>query len=288
MLAIITVIYKNYEIVHEFVASLTAQSCQDFRVYILDLTEEKDRDTLIFDDDRYILQTGPNRGYAYGVNRGVELATRDGLSRFAVVNPDVILDAEFVSSCIESLLQHPKTLIGGKIFYAPGYEYHQDKVPKNTFRLPKDGSCFPLPTDYPYSIWYAGGRIDWAHATTRHIGVDDLDHQMYDVPGATDFVTGCCMVYDKQVVDVLGRWDEGYFMYYEDSDYSVRARKTAIEIRYEPSIKLWHKNAQSTGGSGSDFHVKMMNKSHFRFAMKHAPWRTKLHVLKNSLVMHTT
>ncbi|MEI7652891.1 MAG: glycosyltransferase family 2 protein [bacterium] len=283
MLAIITVIYKNYEIFHEFVASLTAQSSQEYKVYVLDLTEEKDRTTLVFQDNRYHLQTGPNRGYAYGVNQGVALAIKDGLTAFAVVNPDVILDSEFVASSLNALSQHPNSLIGGKIYYAPGYEYHQDKVPTNSFKLPKDGSCFPLPAGYPYSIWYAGGHIDWAHAITRHIGVDDLDHPMYDEPGSTDFVSGCCMLYDKQVAEKVGTWDEGYFMYYEDSDYCVRAQKNDIEVRYEPTIKLWHKNAQSTGGSGSDFHVKMMNKSRFRFAMKHAPWRTKLHILKNSL-----
>ena len=284
MLAIITVIYKNYEIFHEFSASLAAQSDQEYRVYVVDLTEESDRHVLELPDTRYQVKTGPNHGYAYGVNQGVAMAIKDGLTAFAVVNPDVILDSEFVASSVLALTQHPHALIGGKIYYAPGYEYHQNKVPTNSFKLPKDGSCFPLPAGYPYSIWYAGGHIDWAHATTRHIGVDDLDHPMYDEPGPTDFVTGCCMLYDTQVADKVGTWDEGYFMYYEDSDFCARAQKNGIEVRYEPTIKLWHKNAQSTGGSGSDFHIKKMNKSRFRFAMMHAPLRTKLHILKNSLL----
>jgi GT2 family glycosyltransferase len=203
------------------------------------------------------------------------------LSRFTIVNPDVIVANNFVQACEDALIQYPTTIIAGKIYYAPRYEYHSERVPKHSFQLDEHGGCFPLPSDYPYSIWYAGGQIDWAHATTKHIGVDDLDHPMYDESGETDFATGCCMVYDKSVSDRVGLWDEGYFMYYEDADFCVRAKRAHISTRYIPSIRLWHKNAQSTGGSGSDFHVRAMRSARLRFGLKYAPTRTKLHLLKN-------
>jgi GT2 family glycosyltransferase len=116
------------------------------------------------------------------------------------------------------------------------------------------------------------------------VGVDDMDHPMYDQATLTDFVTGCCMVYDKSVYEKVGKWDEKYFMYFEDTDYCMRAKKKGVKVRYEPTIKLWHKNAQSTGGSGSDFHTKSMERSRTRFALKYAPWRTKLHIIKNTFL----
>ncbi|MEI6327139.1 MAG: glycosyltransferase family 2 protein [Candidatus Roizmanbacteria bacterium] len=288
MLAIITVIYQNYTILDDFFASLSSQQNADFHIYIIDLTPRKTLQIITFPDKRYTLIRGENKGYAHGVNLGIKAAVSENISLFAVVNPDVVLDTHFVQSAKLSLQMHPGSIIGGKIYYAPGYEYHKRKEAdlQSLSSGPQLSPIhYPLSNALPvYTIWYAGGRIDWAHATCHHIGVDDLDHPMYDQPMATDFVTGCCMIYDKSVVKKVGKWDEGYFMYYEDSDYCLRAKKKGIPVRYEPSIKLWHKNAQSTGGSGSDFHSKSMERSRMHFAIKYAPMRTKLHMIKNAFL----
>ena len=34
------------------------------------------------------------------------------------------------------------------------------------------------------------------------------------------------------------------------------AKKKGVKLYYEPSIVIWHKNSQSTGGSGSQIHLK--------------------------------
>ena len=92
------------------------------------------------------------------------------------------------------------------------------------------------------------------------------------------------MCFDSEVVDKIGFWDEKYFLYYEDADYCERAKKHNIKLWYDPSIVIWHKNAQSTDGSGSVTHQKYQKKAQMRFALKYAPLRTKLHVLKNFLL----
>ena len=89
------------------------------------------------------------------------------------------------------------------------------------------------------------------------------------------------MAFDKSVVDLVGFWDSEYFLYFEDADYCERAKRNGVELIYDPSIILWHKNAQSTGGAGSTLHQRVQKNAHLRFALKYAPWRTKLHVIKN-------
>lgn len=284
MLAIITVIYQNYTILDDFFASLKSQYDKDFHVFLVDLTPRKNLQIITIPDDRFTLIRGENRGYAHGVNLGVKAALSQNIARFAVVNPDIIFDTYFTQSCRHALNQFPGSIIGGKIYYAHGYEYHKNKDVNSKLQTPLTGDSTLTAQKSKDTIWYAGGRIDWAHATSHHVGVDDLDHSMYDQAGLTDFVTGCCMVYDKSVYEKVGKWDEKYFMYFEDTDYCMRAKKRGIPIRYEPTIKLWHKNAQSTGGSGSDFHTKSMEQSRTRFALKYAPWRTKLHIIKNSII----
>jgi len=130
-------------------------------------------------------------------------------------------------------------------------------------------------------FWYAGGITNWRHSTTTHRGVDEIDKYQFDKFEKTDFVTGCMLFFNKKVVDRVGLWDESYFLYYEDADFCERAKKAGFDLFYNPSIVIWHKNAQSTGGSGSSLHAKYQKKNHLRFGLKYAPLRTKLHLIKN-------
>lgn len=276
MLAIITVVYKNYEVLHDFIYSLAAQSSHGYMLYIVDVTPEKERQLIPWIrkiEDKVSYLTGENKGYAFAVNKGIEIASNQGLTNYAVVNSDIVFDSNFVLESNQALAHHPRTILGAKIYYAPGFEYHTKSAPIEVVPYPN--------TPGTYTLWYAGGSYDWKNATTVHRGVDEIDSPEYNSSMTTEFVSGCCMLYDKTVYDIVGNWDPEYFMYYEDSDYCVRARKKHIKIMYDPAIMIWHKNAQSTGGSGSSFHSQYMTQSRLRFGLKYAPLRTKLHLLKN-------
>lgn len=268
--------YRNYEVVNDFITSLSFQTSSAYMLYIVDVTDEKERQLIPWIrkiEDRVIYITGENKGYAHGVNVGVAEALRQGSMHFAIVNPDIVFDTNFVLHTTHSLAQHPRTIVGGKIYYAPSYEFHTKTAALNTIPYPL------VPNQY--YLWYAGASVDWSHATVTHRGVDELDAQQFDTPEPTDIVCGCCMVYDKTVLDIVGQWDSNYFMYFEDSDYCVRAIRKGIKVLYDPTIVLWHKNAQSTGGSGSNFHEREMAKSRLRFGLRYAPLKTKLHLIKN-------
>ena len=79
------------------------------------------------------------------------------------------------------------------------------------------------------------------------------------------------MLYDKSVLDRVGFWDESYFLYYEDADLCVRAQQAGVKLFYDPTIVIWHKISQSTGGSGSSLHEKYQNRNRLRFGLKYAP-----------------
>lgn len=264
-LAVLTVVYKNYEVLDEFFRTLEPQASQ-IHVYVADLTETPQEYAY---PDYVTPLTSENKGYAHGVNVALVHALRDGYTKFLVVNSDIIFDSQAISQVLHALETAPKTIIGGKIYYAPGYEYHKDRYTKA--QLGK-------------VLWYAGGKIDWDHVITRHVGVDEVDGTEYSTPTTTEFVTGCLMAFDKAVVDEVGFWDEAYFLYYEDSDFCMRGAQAGVPLRYEPSIIIWHKNAQSTGGAGSSIHEKYQNKNRLTFGLKYAPLKTKLHLLKNAFL----
>jgi GT2 family glycosyltransferase len=113
--------------------------------------------------------------------------------------------------------------------------------------------------------------------------VDEVDKGQFDSLKEVQFITGCLMCFDIKVVQKVGYWDPSYFLYYEDSDYCVRAAQKGVKIMYDPSIKLWHKNGQITDGPGSVLHKKYQEKNRVVFGLKYAPLRTKLHLLKNAI-----
>lgn len=267
-LAIITVNYNNYEVTQEFLDSLLIQDDRAFHIYLVDVSDKK---KLFKGQPNISYLKRPNRGYAYAVNEGTHVALRDGYDLLVEINNDTEVPKDFVHAVKSSLLAHPDSIIGPKIYYYPGYEFHATSK-RDTGRV----------------LWYAGGKIDWKNVFTKHRGVDTVDTGQYNKLSETAFLSGCCIAYTARTFKRIGDWDESYFMYYEDADWSLRAKANGIQCLYDPTIRLWHKNGQSTGGSGSTFHVKFQNKNRLKFGLHYAPFRTKIHLLKNAFFDYLT
>lgn len=262
-LAVITVIYENYTILTDYFASFDKQTDLDLHIYVVDNSIKMQKPEY----PSYVTYIqSSNNGYAAGVNTGLTQAQKDGYDLFCVTNSDIMVKNDFIAQLKKSMIDHPASLIGGKIYYAKGFEYHKNKYKNN---------------ELDNVIWYAGGINDWNNCQTKHRGVDEVDKGQYDNFEKTDFITGCLMCFDQTVIEKVGTWDESYFLYYEDADFCERAKKNGIDLYYDPSIVIWHKNAASTGGSGSNTHIKHQQKNQLTFGLKYAPLRTKLHLLKN-------
>lgn len=261
-IALITVVYQNYSVLKDLFDSLKKQSDNNFHFYIADLSTTKKK--IQSKDLPITVIFGENKGYSHGVNLCLAQAEKDGISLYGVINNDIIVAENFIEKLQSSFVLYPNSIIGGKIYYAPGYEYHKSRYSK---------------ADIGKIFWYAGGTIDWNNVYIKHRGVDEIDRGQFDKPGETDFITGCLLCFDKKVVDKIGYWNEDYFLYYEDADFCERAKKNKISLIYYPELVIWHKNAQSTKGPGSDIHTKFQKKNRIRFGLKYAPMKTKIYLL---------
>jgi hypothetical protein len=265
-LAILTVNFQNYTTTQKFLASFTKISLNKYKIFLTDLSPNKK--TIKRSQNLEVIQER-NKGYAFGINLGIKQAISQGFGKFVVINNDTRVSPSFVTNILESLDKHPSSIIGGKIYYEKSFEYHKNRYTKQQL-----GTV----------IWFAGGLVDWKNVITKHVGVDEVDTGKYEKFIRTDFITGCLMCFDKQVVDKVGYFDESYFLYYEDADYCERTKQNNISLYYDPSIVIWHQNAQSTGGSGSKLHLKYQERNRLKFGLKYAPFKTKLHLLKNSII----
>lgn len=219
----------------------------------------------------HLINNDKNLGFSGGNNAGIRQALKNNANYIFIINNDTILE----KNCLKILLnsaEKEKTagIFGPKIYFAPGYETHKEKY---------------RPLDLGKIIWYAGGMIDWQNVLASHRGVDELDNGQYDKISKTDFVTGCAMFVKKEVFEKIKLFDEKIFLYFEDVDFCIRAKKKGIGSLFVPQAVVWHKNAGSSGGTGSNLQTYYMTRNRLIIGMRYAPWRTKLALFRENLVL---
>jgi N-acetylglucosaminyl-diphospho-decaprenol L-rhamnosyltransferase len=62
-----------------------------------------------------------------------------------------------------------------------------------------------------------------------------------------DWVSGCSMIVRREVFDSIGLMDEGYFLYFEEVDFCLRAHRAGWPCWYVPQSRIMHIGGQSTG-----------------------------------------
>ncbi len=82
----------------------------------------------------------------------------------------------------------------------------------------------------------------------------------------SEYITGSCMAIHNKVVGKIGYFYEPYFMYYEDADYSVRARAAGFPLTTVP-VDITHEETQSLH-KGSRLHTYYMARNHLLFVLR--------------------
>jgi GT2 family glycosyltransferase len=100
--------------------------------------------------------------------------------------------------------------------------------------------------------------------------VREIDHGQYDNEEPTDYITGCCILAKRNVIENIGMLDESFFIYGEDADWSIRAARAGYLLLYVPSARVWHKLSVSSGGHLSWFKNWNKLKSQLRLMARYA------------------
>ena len=217
-----------------------------------------------------LIENEENLGYAGGNNVGIRYALEQDFDFVLVINPDTIL----MKNTLIELLKPFSTdksigMTSPKIYFAKGFEYHKEKY---------------LKKDLGKVLWWAGGRIDWENVLTIHFGVDEVDRGRYDQALEIETMTGTAMCVRTEVFRQVGLFDERYFLYFEESDFCLRARKAGFKLFYVPTSRLWHKNARSSG-VGSELHDYYTTRNRLLFGLSHAPLKSKIALYKEALIL---
>src|SRR3989344_8476608 len=195
-------------------------------IVVDNFSSDGSQEALPKEKDIVYIQNQDNFGYAGGNNVGIKYALERNADAVLILNNDTFVDSKLILNLIDVLDQGD--VISPKIFFARGFEFHKLRY---------------SPKDLGKVIWSAGGEIDWSNVLGKHLGVDEVDRGQFGVRKQITFATGACMFVKREVFEKIGYFDEKYFLYLEDMDFCMRAKKAGFRIIFEPSAVVSHKNA---------------------------------------------
>lgn len=213
-----------------------------------------------------------NDGFALGYNKAVAYTIKKHKPDYVLIlNNDTRVPKTMISGLLSVMKTHKDAcIVVPKIYFEHGHEFY-----KNSYAKEERGKV----------IWYAGGAMDTTNILPFHRGVDEVDRGQFQKEEETLFATGCCFMVTPKIWKKLGGFNPSYFMYYEDIDLSLRARKKHVPILYVPQSTLYHINAGSSSGSGSSFHQYYQTRNRLKFGLQYGKLRTKLALLKEAWKM---
>jgi GT2 family glycosyltransferase len=90
--------------------------------------------------------------------------------------------------------------------------------------------------DGPPGVAFAGGELEPQRGFGRH------------VDGARDYLSGACLCISRAAWERVGPFDEELFLYYEDVEWSLRARELGVPLTVALDARASHSGGASSGG----------------------------------------
>lgn len=208
----------------ECIESLKSVDYRNFAVVVVDNASSDDSIDIIprkYRDVAFI-EMKKNTGFAGGNNTGIKYALEHGADYILLLNNDTTVEPNFLTELVKAAEADKKSgILGPKIYF------HSE----------------------PAKIWFAGGKLNWLMTKGTHVDYLKIDNKEMppEKPRQTEYITGCCLLIKKEVVKKIGLMSEDYFLYYEDADWCLRARKAGWQIIFVPSAAIFHKHSRSAG-----------------------------------------
>lgn len=161
-----------------------------------------------------IINTNKNLGYAGGLNQGIRQLLQDGKTDwFLLMNNDVKLTKKFFDDLLE--VKDENTI------YSPVILNVENDIVQNT-----------------------GGKLVLHYGGAINLNKGSQFQEIVKIE--PDFLSGCCLFMNRKVIEKVGELNELYESYYEDVDYSFRARKEGIKLEILWDTPLRHYHSMST------------------------------------------
>lgn len=233
---VIVISYNNLELLKACLESISRYTFHPHSIIVVDNgSTDGSQEYLQGRDDLLCLYNEENAGYARACNQGI-LA---GSGQYIVL---MNCDVEVMEGWLEPLLQRAESneelaVIGPKLLNEEGLIMGAGVVEM-------DDICSPRGWKVPDGP-----------------GVYEETEEVINVSGA-------CYLIKRDLLTSLGLFDEGYFFYFEETDYSLRAREKGYKVLYCPESKVIHHHEGGKSGEDRTFRNTCFLQSQKRFRGK--------------------
>jgi N-acetylglucosaminyl-diphospho-decaprenol L-rhamnosyltransferase len=176
-------------------------------------------------DVRVIAASG-NVGYARAANLGIAATSAPIV---AVLNADLTMEAGTTKAMLARFDEEPALgACGPRVRNLDGSDYPSARRSPTVSLAVAHGLL---------GLWWPTNPF-----TARYRELDADPSR----PRSVDWVSGAAVWLRRTALDVVGGWDERYFMYVEDLDLCWRLRRSGFDVAYEPAGAVTHVQGAST------------------------------------------
>lgn len=248
--------YNGRELLDVILPSLAGQTYPSLSVTVLDNgsgdgSAEHVRERW---PDVQVVALPENVGVAAALNRGLESVETDLV---ALLNNDIELDPCWLEELVAHLLADPQAASSsGKM----------------------------LRFDRRDVIDAAGDGMRWSSAAFNR-GAGEPDRGQFDRPEPVFSACAGAALYRRSAFEDVGPFDEDFFAYLEDIDWSLRAQLRGYSSRYVPTAVAYHMRGATTGGARNRYRV-MQRRNQIWLVVKGYPAAALLRRLPGILLLN--
>ena len=195
-----------------------------------------------------LLANADNEGFARANNRGFDASQGDNL---LFLNSDTIIRNNAITYLSDYLQKHSKVgVVGPKLLTPEG-----------------------IPTQ-SYQRFMDIGKVFLGARRLRHIiNIDNhrLNYPRYQFTAdqEVEWISGAALAIKRNVFQRIGKWDEHYFMYYEDMDLCLQVMRAGYKVMYHPAAEVTHFFGSSTPRTNHFEKVRRKSR-HYYFKKNHS------------------
>ena len=182
-----------------------------------------------------------NLGYAAALNH-VIMRELDRAEYFLLLNNDVVLAPKAVESLLRFLDENSEVGVAGPVVVS----YMEPSIVRS-----------------------AGAKILWSRGTSVALKEGTKLANIPSLPRVVDYVAGCAMMVRRDAFLAVGLFDESYFMYGEEKEFCVRARRRGFETVCVPGSVVLHKEG-ATANKYPGLKTFYMTRNRFDFMRRYA------------------
>ena len=176
-----------------------------------------------------VIQSGANLGFAKANNVVAENARTDWL---LLLNPDTETHAGAIDNLMDFARAHPKAgIYGGRTVFPDGSL--------------NPSSCWNQIT--PWSAFCRAVGLTTALPNSAVFNPEAIGGWKRDSIREVDIVVGCFLMIPRKLWNELGGFDLRYFMYGEEADLCLRAKKLGYQPMITPDATIMHLVGAASG-----------------------------------------